>query len=111
MLQLTRDEVEKIQTLSNEQNLTLTLNGTHILALKFNGQYHIYENHCPHLNKRLANDSIHCFDETFTLIECQFHSAQFNPTSGACVSGPCLGQSLKRYQLTEQEGQFYLLAT
>lgn len=111
MLQLTVAQVEKIQSLCNEQSITFTVAATHVLALKFEGQCYLYENLCPHLHKRLANDSFHCFDDSYSLIECQFHSAQFNPTSGACVSGPCFGQSLKRYQLTEQTGKFYLLTT
>lgn len=111
MLQLTQDQFDRVNALSNEQSLIFTIDAIHILALKFEGQCYIYENLCPHLHKRLANESMHCFDESYSLIECQFHSAQFNPTSGACVSGPCLGESLKRYQLNEQAGQFYLLTT
>ncbi|SBS35103.1 Rieske [2Fe-2S] domain protein [Marinomonas aquimarina] len=110
-MQLSAHQVAQIQALKNEQNLTFTIDNTHILALKLDNQCYFYENLCPHLNKRLANDSMHCFDDSFCLIECQFHSAQFNPASGACVSGPCLGESLKAYKLTEQQGLFYLLTT
>lgn len=111
MLPLTAIQVEQITALANEQSLTFTIHSNHIIALKLHQQCHFYENLCPHQNKRLANESMHCFDETFSLIECQFHSAQFNPTSGECVSGPCLGLSLKQYQLTEQNGEYYLVTT
>lgn len=111
MLQLTLDQVDQLNALNNEQSLTFSIDSLKLLALRFQNQLYLFENLCPHAHKRLANDSMHCFDETFSLIECQFHSAQFNPVSGACVSGPCLGESLKQYQLIEQAGQYYLLTT
>ncbi|WP_417505540.1 Rieske (2Fe-2S) protein [Marinomonas gallaica] len=111
MLVLSNIQNDTIHTLKNEQSYVFDVNSQHFLALMLNNSLFIYQNLCPHLNKRIANDSFHCFDETFSLIECQFHGAQFTPEKGECVSGPCLGERLQRFIITEVDNVFCLLPT
>lgn len=108
MLTLSELQADTILALGNEQSYVFDIGLEHFLALRFDNKLYIYQNLCPHLNKQLANSSFHCFDDSISLIECQFHSAQFNPATGVCVSGPCLGEKLKGFVVTEKEGVFYL---
>lgn len=65
---------------------------------------HAYRNVCPHW----ANTSMAWRKDAFlnadaSRIVCAAHGAQFDIASGACVLGPCIGQSLTRVPLIESE--------
>lgn len=60
------------------------------------GQVYAYVNLCPHQHVSL-NWSPHTFFEPdHEFIQCSMHGALFEPTTGLCVHGPCVSQSLRK---------------
>jgi nitrite reductase/ring-hydroxylating ferredoxin subunit len=55
---------------------------------------HAYRNHCPHTGRFLNWKPDAFLTRDLTLIMCSGHGALFEPESGRCVAGPCLGQGL-----------------
>ncbi len=75
------------------------------------GSLHGYRNSCPHgpdtpmawrKDAYLSGDGLH--------IACHAHGARFDIHSGVCVLGPCIGQTLTRIPVVQDEdGQIRLL--
>ena len=68
-------------------------------VLRWRGAYVAYENRCPHWSVPVCWD-----DETFLApngrdIVCPMHGARFEPGTGKCWEGPCLGESLERFEV------------
>ncbi|GGB29131.1 (2Fe-2S) ferredoxin [Sphingomonas metalli] len=65
---------------------------------------HGYVDRCPHVGFPLAQ----ALDDYLTpdggLIACTWHSALFRIADGACVGGPCMGQSLTPWPVAVQGG-------
>jgi len=61
----------------------------------FEDQQYAYQNNCPHRGMQLDWAPGEFFDEAGRYLICSTHGALFEPQSGKCVSGPCIGQSLK----------------
>ncbi len=58
-------------------------------------KYTAFKNFCPHQGRRM-NYSVGQFLTTPQgNLVCPAHGAEFNPTDGLCINGPCLGQSLE----------------
>lgn len=57
--------------------------------------YMAYENNCPHQGRRLDYAAGKFLITPNQTIVCPAHAAEFNPTNGLCINGPCLGESLK----------------
>lgn len=71
------------------------------------GHCYAYENSCPHtgVNLNWQEEQFFSFDGRF--LQCSLHGALFEPTTGACVRGPCLGQDLKRINFVLKDGVVY----
>jgi nitrite reductase/ring-hydroxylating ferredoxin subunit len=65
---------------------------------------------CPHYGDTpMAWRKDAYLDAQGTHIVCHAHGAQFDMKSGACVKGPCLGQSLTAVAIhVSQSGEIYL---
>ena len=59
-----------------------------------------YVNSCPHLGTPLDWQGDRFISDDSGLIMCATHGAQFEIEDGACVSGPCAGQSLEAVAVT-----------
>ena len=67
-----------------------------VFALRFKGNFHVYVDACPHYGDTpLAWRKDAYLNADGTRIVCAAHGAQFEPDTGLCVLGPCLGQSLQ----------------
>ena len=56
---------------------------------------HVYRNACPHVDgSPLAWRKDEYLNADRSRIICSGHGAQFEPDSGRCVLGPCLGENL-----------------
>ena len=53
----------------------------------------------------------HFFDTEGGQIVCATHGALYDPSDGACTSGPCRGQSLTVLAIEETDGKIYLADT
>ncbi len=58
------------------------------------GTVRAYENRCPHLELTLETRPDRFLDENRAHLVCSMHGARFRIDDGACVWGPCEGQSL-----------------
>ncbi len=76
-----------------------------IIIVRRGNNAHAFINNCPHANlpldlfegKVLARDG-------YNLL-CANHAALFNPETGACISGPCIGKKLLMKKIKIEEGK------
>jgi nitrite reductase/ring-hydroxylating ferredoxin subunit len=68
--------------------------------LRYTGQWFAYANICPHWNVDLDLGDNRFFDERRQAIVCRNHGALFQPETGQCRAGPCLGAYLERFEVT-----------
>ena len=67
-----------------------------LIAVQWDGQFHVYLNRCPHLGVELNWMPDQFMDSDGALLMCATHGALFAPESGDCLAGPCQGQALSR---------------
>jgi len=64
-----------------------------------------YRNLCPHAGRFLNFKPDSFLTRDHTLIICAGHGALFEPESGRCVAGPCVGQALDSMRVTVEDDQ------
>ena len=75
-----------------------------VLLVRYGGVVHGWRDACPHHGGTpMAWRKDAYLNHDRNRIVCAAHGAQFDIESGACVLGPCLGQSLQRVELTMPE--------
>ncbi len=81
---------------------TLDADGGNIpcFVIQVGEQYFAYRNHCPHLGTELDWEPGVFLDDEQQYIVCSTHWAYFEPHSGHCVSGPCVGQRLMPLEIS-----------
>ncbi len=77
-------------------------------AVRFNGRVYAYLNRCAHRGVELDWDAGRFFDITHQYLICSTHGALYDPATGRCVRGPCVGQGLVSVDVVESEGQIWL---
>jgi len=77
-------------------------------VVRYQGQVHAYLNRCPHAGHLLNWKSNNFFAPEGALLICTSHGAMFEPNSGECVMGPCVGRSLRAIEIDVVEGQILL---
>jgi nitrite reductase/ring-hydroxylating ferredoxin subunit len=90
---------------------TISLNGEdmNLFVVHHQGQFFAYQNHCPHTGISLNWQADQFLDYSQSRIQCSMHGALFRIDDGYCEWGPCLGQSLQRLTVEEQQGQLLLV--
>lgn len=76
--------------------------------INWEGQIHAYRNQCPHTGVNLDWAPNQFLDINERFIQCSLHGALFEPRSGFCIHGPCLGQSLTSIPIQIRDGQICL---
>lgn len=74
---------------------------------------HAWRDACPHLGNEgspMAWRKDAYLNRDGSRIVCHAHGAQFDPVTGVCVLGPCLGQSLTRVPVRVGQGGEVLLS-
>jgi nitrite reductase/ring-hydroxylating ferredoxin subunit len=79
-----------------------------VFALRHRAQVRIYRNSCPHLNVRMEYRKDRFLSADRQLIVCYAHGAQFVPSTGECIYGPCLGEYLQALPWREEGGWLLL---
>lgn len=79
-----------------------------VFALLHQGQVRVYRNSCPHLDVRLEYRKDRFLSADGQLIVCYAHGAQFLPSTGECIYGPCLGEVLQALPWRLEEGWLVL---
>ena len=78
--------------------------------VRHKGTAYAWRNACPHINNApMAWRKNAYLDATRQFVCCHAHGALFEPDSGKCIQGPCLGESLQRISICEVEGQVLLI--
>ena len=75
-----------------------------------NGELRAYANICPHLSHPLDMLPDQFFAQEGRVLRCMSHGALFDPDSGLCIVGPCVGKSLLQLKCRVAEGQVYARA-
>lgn len=71
-----------------------------VLVVRHGARLHAYRDLCPHYGDTPMAWRRHAYlDAARRHIVCAAHGALFDIASGACVRGPCLGQSLTPLRL------------
>lgn len=87
-----------------------TPNGDTIFITQRDGMYYAYQNVCPHLQVELEFLENQFLDRDQEYIEYSTHGALFMVETGECISGPCLGQSLEKVEISiHSDGGIYLI--
>jgi nitrite reductase/ring-hydroxylating ferredoxin subunit len=64
-----------------------------------------YVDRCPHAGLPLARQLDEYTTPDGALIACSWHGALFDPESGRCVGGPCLGARLTPWPIKVRDGE------
>lgn len=78
-------------------------------AVRYRGRVHAYVNRCPHIGMELDFMPGEFFDLSGDSLICATHAATYDPSTGACTSGPCNGAGLEVLQVTERNGRVELV--
>lgn len=77
-------------------------------AVKHDRNIYAYINRCPHNSSRLDWVPGEVFDESGRHLICATHGAIFEPGTGKCVNGPCVGQSLLSLSVKVEHQNIYV---
>ncbi|MEX0958464.1 MAG: Rieske 2Fe-2S domain-containing protein [Burkholderiales bacterium] len=78
-------------------------------AIRYRGKVHAYVNRCAHVSVELDWAEGEFFDIAGLYLVCATHGAAYYPESGRCAGGPCAGIGLKPIEITERDGNVYLI--
>jgi nitrite reductase/ring-hydroxylating ferredoxin subunit len=79
----------------------------HGFVVRRGGSAFGYVDRCPHAGLPLTQTLDDYLTPDGTLIACSWHGALFDPESGACVGGPCMGQFLTAWPVEVREGAIF----
>ena len=105
---ITNTEPASPLPLTDNSSRSVTLEGRQLLLVNVAGELFLYENNCPHAHDTLDPMGGSLSDTSGLLIHCQRHNAEFLATTGECVAGPCMGESLVPVAFTAVDDQIYL---
>ena len=76
-------------------------------ALRFGGRVVAYMNRCAHVPTEMDWRPNEFLDDERRVIICSMHGAAYEPSTGRCIAGPCVGERLMAVDVVEREGQVY----
>lgn len=76
-------------------------------VMRFEGRVVAYLNQCAHVPTEMDWQEGKFLDGDRELIICSIHGATYDPLSGRCVGGPCVGGRLTALRVEERESQVY----
>lgn len=77
----------------------------HGFVVRRGAAVHGYVDRCPHAGLPLAQTLDQYLTADARLVACSWHGALFDPETGACVGGPCLGQRLTPWPVAVVDGR------
>ena len=95
-------DVMMVEIPENEDKLTA-------LVLRTTTGVYGWLNACPHDGRGLCQDPVYLLNRKTGLIQCMHHQATFDPESGVCEDGPCVGDKLREVKTIEKDGQIAVL--
>ena len=106
-----RKLVARVGELAHGQSKKFTLRrgrrDCEAMVLNYRGNLYAYMNRCPHVGLTLdwVDNQFFSVDERYLM--CANHGAVFEPATGECVWGPCIGASLESLALDIQGGKVF----
>ena len=76
-------------------------------VMRFEGRVVGYLNRCAHVPTEMDWQEGKFLDGDRELIICSIHGATYDPLSGRCVGGPCVGGRLTALRVEERDAQVY----
>jgi nitrite reductase/ring-hydroxylating ferredoxin subunit len=80
-------------------------------AIKHAGQVHAYLNQCAHVAMEMDWQVGQFFDFDAQYLMCATHGALYEPETGLCIAGPCIGKSLKPIPIVFYDNTLYARRT
>ncbi len=80
-------------------------------AVKHDGQVHAYLNQCAHVAMEMDWQAGQFFDFDAQYLMCATHGALYEPGTGLCIAGPCIGKHLKPVPIVFYNNTFYARRT
>jgi nitrite reductase/ring-hydroxylating ferredoxin subunit len=77
------------------------------LLVNYEGDLYAYVNRCPHTGITLDWVDNRFFSVDNRYLMCATHGAVFEPPTGECIWGPCVGLSLQSLPIEIEDGQVY----
>lgn len=77
-------------------------------VVRFNGKVHGFVNRCAHIPVELDWNEGDFFNISRDSLICSTHGAQYEPTTGYCILGPCKGQNLILLNVVERDSKIFL---
>ena len=71
--------------------------------------HYAYLNSCPHTGVNLNWQKEQFFSLDGLFLQCSTHGALFEPNSGTCVRGPCVGEKLQALKLVIEDDSIYVM--
>lgn len=81
---------------------------TGLMALRQGERVHVYVNSCPHIGVPLDWVPGRFLSVDGQRIVCATHGAEFEIATGACVRGPCRGDTLEAVAVQITDGVVYV---
>ncbi|MDZ7923255.1 MAG: Rieske 2Fe-2S domain-containing protein [Marinagarivorans sp.] len=97
-----------LNDLKNAITLGVSANNTQYLLVYIEDKVKAYINSCPHLSIPLEWQKHDFLEPDSGLIRCSTHGALFLPSTGECVSGPCVGDALTPVAISITDGSISL---
>lgn len=92
-----------------EAEVTLEGDAESVLLYRDGDQVRAWLNICPHAGRRLDWAPGQFLKSKDGLLVCAVHGASFELIGGACVAGPCRGETLRAVPVTVRDGAVFLL--
>lgn len=80
-------------------------------VVRYRGQAFGFRNRCAHVPMELDWVEGSFFDAAGERLVCATHGAAYDPASGVCIEGPCVGRRLQALAIIERDGVVYWTAT
>ena len=77
-------------------------------VVRHDGAARAFVNRCAHVPMELDWRPGEFFDADGLYLICATHGAMYDPSSGACVGGPCRGRGLEPLAVREADGNIFL---
>jgi nitrite reductase/ring-hydroxylating ferredoxin subunit len=77
-------------------------------VIEANGGFHAYENLCRHMALPLDYGDGEFLTQDGKRILCRNHGAEYDPSTGRCVHGPCADRSLKSFGVVIDRGEVWV---
>jgi len=78
------------------------------MLVNYQGSLYAYRNRCPHIGISLDWVDNQFFTIDGRYLMCANHGAVFEPATGECIWGPCVGAALQSVPIEIEDGKIFV---